>query len=76
MSFGRFNKNRDSKFGKIAEDKTLFDTDSIIKEAVPIWEILNITEEQYNSQYNTPTIPTEPIVPPSSTDGVIESKTE
>jgi hypothetical protein len=61
MSYNKFNKNQNSKFGSqnINYGAKLSPVmESAFSEAIPIWQFLNITEKQYDILYKTPFIDT------------------
>jgi len=55
QSYNKFHANQTSKLG--AEIRNASNLSNIMKAglsgAIPIWEMLNLTEEEYNIQYNT-----------------------
>ena len=53
MEFSLLKRNRD--FEKYPNLKDVADTiDNAIQSAVPIWQVLKMTEEEYNEKYNRP----------------------
>ena len=59
--FNKFSKSNISKLGSqnvnLATGLTPI-MESGLSSAIPIWELLKITEEEYNSKYKTPIIDT------------------
>jgi hypothetical protein len=57
--YNKFKTNSKSKFGsnKINSGSGLTDImEAGLSSAIPIWELLRITEDQYNELYKTPII--------------------
>jgi hypothetical protein len=61
MSYNKFSKSNVNKFGsqKISPISGLTPTmEEGLTSAIPIWRLLNITEEQYNKLYKTQIVDT------------------
>jgi hypothetical protein len=59
MSYNKFNKTNVNKFGSQNISPISGLTPSMeagLATAVPIWQLLNITEEQYDKLYKTPIV--------------------
>jgi hypothetical protein len=59
MSYNKFSKSNVNKFGSqnISPISGLTPTmEEGLNSAIPIWQLLNITEEQYDKLYKTPIV--------------------